>query len=67
MSGRREATPTKPMNTTNYHLFEVKYIPATDKLGSRVKITGGRYGTSKLIPYDYQLTLSTSFLVQIAC
>ena len=44
------------MNTQsipNMHAVEVKYLPATNTQGSRVKLTSYRLNESKTIPYDY--------------
>jgi hypothetical protein len=39
----------------NYHIFEVKYLGATNTKGSRVKITSYRFRESITIPFDYAL------------
>lgn len=37
----------------NLHLIEVKYLPATNTRGSRIKATSLRFGDSVVIPFDY--------------
>lgn len=39
----------------NYHLIKVKYLGATNTMGSRVKLTSERFNQSKTIPFDYTL------------
>ena len=41
------------MNIKNLHLIEVKYLPATNFRGSRVKLTSHRFNKSKTIAYNY--------------
>jgi hypothetical protein len=41
------------MNTSNYHLIEVKYIAPTDYKGARVKLTSKRFNCSVIRPRDY--------------
>jgi len=38
---------------TNLHLFLIKYMPATNSLPSRIKITSERFRQSVTISYDY--------------
>lgn len=40
--------------TNNYHIIKVKYLGATDTLGSRVKLISERFkGNSITLSYDY--------------
>ena len=39
---------------TNYHVFAIKYLGATDTKGSRVKITSQRFEQSVTISYNYE-------------
>lgn len=41
--------------TKNYHLITVRYIPATNFKGSRVKIYSYRFKKGITIPFDYSL------------
>jgi len=43
----------------NYHIVEVKYLPATNTMGSRVKLTSPRLNESKTLPYNYSLSSIT--------
>lgn len=48
--------------TNNLHGIQVKYLGATNTLGSRVKLTSLRFNDSVTINYDY----ATSSLVEMA-
>lgn len=37
----------------NYNIIEVKYLGATNTMGSRVKMFSPRFETSKTISFDY--------------
>jgi len=37
----------------NFHLITVKYLPATNTRGSRVKLTSTRFEQSVIIGYDH--------------
>lgn len=38
----------------HYRIFVTRYIPATNKQGSRVKITDMRFQVSVTLPYDHE-------------
>lgn len=40
----------------NFHIIKVKYLGATEKRGSRVKIESERFKQSILTDYDYEFT-----------
>ncbi len=40
--------------TKNFHAVSVKFLPATNTRGARVKLYSGRFKDSKIIPYNYQ-------------
>ena len=39
----------------NFNLIEVKYLPATNTRGTRVKLTSRRLKESVIIPFNYSL------------
>ena len=46
----------------NYHLIEVKYLGATDRLGTRVSLYSPITKERVIIPYDY----STDYIIDMA-
>ncbi len=39
---------------TNFHIFKISYIGATNNKGSRIKIHSERFKKSRIISYNYQ-------------
>lgn len=56
------------LELNNYNLIEVKYLPATNTRGSRVKLTSLTLEESTTIPYNYSLNsitdMATDYLVK---
>ena len=52
-----------------YRAFEIKYVSATNRMGSRVSIKDLRFDKSKRIPYDYEFNtiyqIAESYLAEI--
>jgi len=59
------------MKTTIQNLLavEIKYLPATNTLGSRVRLHSPRLQETKIIPFDYSLnsidTMAIEYLTSI--
>ena len=55
MEFKSEVFKNEGVPFTNFHCLEVKYLGATNTLGSRVKITSSRFKQSTIISYDHAL------------
>ena len=42
-------------NLTNFHSITIKYLPATNTRGSRIKLISTRFKCSIVLNYDYQI------------
>jgi hypothetical protein len=52
------------MDLKNYHLITVKYLPATNTRGSRVRLYSTRFNRSVIIPYNYSLNSITEMAAE---
>lgn len=47
-------------NLTNFHSITIKYLPATNTRGSRIKLISTRFKCSVALDYDHQISDMTA-------